>query len=88
MVPVAGGMSERETQNALILDLLTKYGRVSAHDLTFRFGITRAAARIWELRHKGHNIVTDPSKRLDDGTRTMAEYRLVGAEPTQAALPW
>lgn len=63
-------MSSIESQRAFILRLLTEYGRVSARDLVFQHGITRAGARIWELRRQGYRIVTEQRPGR------MAVYRL------------
>ena len=77
----------RESQREFILRLLKLYGRVDAHALVFTHGITRAGARIFELRQEGYPIVTERGERLPDGTQPMAVYRYV-AEPEQGALPW
>ena len=52
------GRYTRESQTDVVLALLREHGTVSAHDLTYRFGITRAAARIWDLKQAGHTIET------------------------------
>ena len=83
---VSSEIKGAESQREFILRLLKDYGQVSAHDLVFLHGITRAGARIWELRREGYPIVTDPSRVLDDGSRSMAVYRLPRAD--QTALPW
>lgn len=75
-------MSERTTQTALLLRLLREHGTVSAHDLVYRFGVTRVAARVFDLKAQGHEIETIRGHRLDDGTQQMASYRLV-EQPVQ-----
>jgi biotin operon repressor len=62
-------------QRATVRRLLIAHGTVSAHELTYEHGITRTAARIWELRQEGLNIVT----HNEHGEQ--AEYELV---PTDA----
>lgn len=74
--------TDLETQRNFILRQLQAYGRVSAHDLNYRHGITRSGARIYELRQAGFNIVTERK------AGEMAVYRLVVPEPAQRELPW
>ena len=52
-------MSEKQTQKALVLELLTASGEdgISAIEI-LRHGIYRAAARVAELRAEGHEIET------------------------------
>lgn len=58
----------RRSQKDIVRELLRERGAtgVSAHELTYGgYGITRAAAIVWELRHEeGMNIVTDNEKGL------------------------
>ena len=74
-------MSDRDTQNATVLRLLRE-GPISAHDLVYRHGITRVAARVHELKKAGHRIETIPGGKTPDGSREMAHYRLLdGVKP-------
>lgn len=72
-------MSTQEHQTDKVARLLLTEGIVSAHDLVYRYGITRAAARIWDLKHMGWKIETLRGARLADGTQEQARYRLVSA---------
>lgn len=66
------------TQNRLVLSLLRERGErgVSARELVFDHGITRAAARVYDLKESGYAIETIRGRRLDDGTQEMARYVL------------
>ena len=64
------------TQNETILDDLRTYGNrgITAREALDYFGIFRLAARIAELRAKGHNITTE---MVQNGRVRYARYRLV-----------
>lgn len=66
------------TQREEVLRLLQDRGTqgVSAHELIYELGITRAAAVIWELRHDGYPITTLDEGLLPDGRRRLARYIL------------
>jgi predicted ArsR family transcriptional regulator len=74
---------EARSQREQILGLLRAHGTVSAHDLTYRHGITRAAARIWELRQEGYVIETGARMTSPGEKRAQAIYTLV-SEPSGA----
>lgn len=51
------------TQRQIVETMLRSQGQASAHDLTYRYGITRSAAIIHTLRREGWGITTT----TDDG---------------------
>jgi len=61
-------------QNDQVLKLL-KQGPVTPLDALQKAGVFRLAARVWDLRSKGHSIVTD---LITKGDKTYAQYRLNG----------
>jgi hypothetical protein len=67
-------VDKRTTQRAIIARHLSEDGMISAHDMLLRYGISRTAARIAELRSIGWTIRTE---RHHDA---MADYYLVSAE--------
>ncbi len=44
------------TQKAIIIRHLRKYGSISPHEAAMSYGITRLAARIFELKEDGYQI--------------------------------
>lgn len=70
------------SQRGLVLRLLRERGAegVSAHEFTYRFGITRAAAIIHELRNEKppFDITTVDEGATEDGRQKMARYVLKG----------
>jgi hypothetical protein len=46
------------TQRQIVEAMLRQYGQASAHDLTYRHGITRSASIIHRLRRAGWDITT------------------------------
>lgn len=69
----------RVTQRETVLRLLKSAGKtgVSAHDLVYRHGITRAAAVVYDLRNDGYDIRTLEEEGLADGRRRLARYELM-----------
>lgn len=63
-----------------ILRHLEEVGPLTALDALNLFGCFRLASRINDLRHDGHNIVTE-SIHLDNG-KSIARYRLVQGKLT------
>jgi biotin operon repressor len=55
-------MNNRPTQVRTLLRMLREAGEdgVSAHDVVYRLGITRPAARVWNLKQLGYDIRTGP----------------------------
>lgn len=58
--------------NAILADL--KRGPITPIDALQRHGCFRLAARIADLRERGHTILTDI---IEDGDKRYASYRLV-----------
>lgn len=48
---------QKETQHERIMNYIDTYGSITPFDAFREFGVTRLAARIFELRMKGVNIV-------------------------------
>lgn len=78
-------MSAPTTQRKKVERILLDQGRVSAHDLVYSHGITRAAAIIHVLKNEGWVINTERGVTHIDGTREMAVYVLV--RPPAAVPP-
>lgn len=66
------------SQNELILHHLTQKGGITAAEAQSRYGIYRLAARIGELRKKGHPIRKDmvTSNNREGKKVTFARYEL------------
>ncbi len=62
------------TQAQQILRDLKRGKRITPLDALFHYGCMRLAARIYDLKFKGHDIKVR-NKAVGDGT-TVAEYRL------------
>jgi len=60
------------TQNKRILRHLQAGHSISPLEALMQFGSLRLGARIFELRHQGHNI----SMKLSDGKKKFAIYKL------------
>ena len=64
-----------ESQNAAILNHLKKVGPITPMEALDRYGCFRLAARIYELRQKGHDI---SMLKIQVGTnKHVARYTLV-----------
>ena len=70
------------TQCEQVLYHLRKIGPITAREAMTEYGIMRLAARIKDLRDRGHRIRTDmvevPTRSGD--TTDVAEYRLYGQQ--------
>jgi hypothetical protein len=78
------------TQKNIVRRLLEEAGPdgVSNHDLIYGHGITRAGARIWELRTQdGLDIETIDLGYTPDGRRRLANYVLKGAVKKEPPPP-
>lgn len=66
------------TQDKLVLQYLREHGSITSLEAIQEFGCTRLAARIWQLRHRGHLIhtVNITGKNRFDQTVTFAKYIL------------
>ena len=62
-----------ESQNKLILEYLEIGNKITPLEALNNFGCFRLSSRIFDLRQKGHNIITH--KKKVDG-KTFAEYSL------------
>lgn len=66
------------SQVKLIAEHLIKYGSISTIEAISLFGCTRLSARIWDLRHEGWAITSEPasSKNRYGHNSNFAVYRL------------
>ena len=69
-------------QKDRILRHLEDQGSITQWEAIRDYGIMRLGARIWDLKHDGHNIVTERETSVNRyGERTAyARYRLVRRE--------
>lgn len=65
------------TQSDMILAHLRDKGSITPLQALRLYGSLRAGARIYDLRRKGHQIVTAFVPVGRDGRKHVAEYRLV-----------
>ena len=74
------------TQRERVLDHLEKHGTITPMEAINELGIMRLGARIWDLRHDGHDIRRNmiTSKNRYGDTVSYAEYRLVKGEDADA----
>ena len=70
----------RENQNNRVLEFLLVHGSITQDEAyEMRPRIQRLSARIFDLRNKGHVIVTDTVRgRNEYGPTRCARYRMVG----------
>lgn len=66
------------TQCERVLQYMKDFGSITPQDAMQDLGVMRLGARIWDLRHSGHNIArTMVTKKNRYGEAvTFAEYRL------------
>lgn len=69
-----------KTQNALILDHLQKFGKITQIQASAMF-VMRLAARIFDLRKMGVEIICRMVKATATGTALIAEYALLKWSP-------
>lgn len=76
------------SQLGIVRRLLKEAGPkgVSAHRLLTEFGITRAAAYVYDLRQEGMNIATIDDGDLADGRSKMARYVLRNSQPAMCTV--
>lgn len=67
-------MAETETQNARILQHLKVFGHITPREALAIHGVFRLAARIFQLRQAGHEILT---QRIQEGNHNFAKYVLL-----------
>jgi hypothetical protein len=65
------------TQRQQVEAVLLREGQLSAHDATYRMGITRLASIVFNLKRDGWEIRTQ-----DNGQGMLASYVLVSAPDT------
>ena len=63
------------TQELQILNHLKKHKYITSWEAIQEYRITRLSARIYQLREKGHNIITN---HITENGKTFAEYNLIG----------
>ena len=64
----------QNTQENQILNHLKKHKFITSWEAIQKYRITRLSARIYELREKGHNIIT---KNVSENGKRFAEYSLI-----------
>ena len=64
----------QNTQENIILDHLKKHTFITSWEAIQEYRITRLSARIYELRERGHNIIT---KNVSENGKRFAEYSLI-----------
>lgn len=64
----------QNTQENIILDHLKKHKFITSWEAIQEYRITRLSARIYELRERGHNIIT---KNVSENGKRFAEYSLI-----------
>ena len=64
----------QNTQENQILNHLKKHKFITSWEAIQEYRITRLSARIYELREKGHNIIT---KNVSENVKRFAEYSLI-----------
>ena len=63
-----------KTQENIILDHLKENKFITTWEAIQEYRITRLSARIYELRERGHNIIT---KNISENGKRFAEYSLI-----------
>ena len=64
----------QNTQENIILDHLKKHKFITSWEAIQEYRITRLSARIYELRERGHNIIT---KNVSENGKRFADYSLI-----------
>ena len=64
----------QNTQENQILNHLKKHKFITSWEAIQEYRITRLSARIYELREKGHDIIT---KNVSENGKRFAEYSLI-----------
>ena len=70
---------EKATHETRLLEYLQKNKTITQLEATTELGNTRLSATVFNLRNKGYNIITEPTKgknRFGDNTN-FGTYRLV-----------
>jgi hypothetical protein len=66
-------MDNIHSQNKAILKALQGGAKLTPLDMLINFNTLRASARIYDLKHEGHNI---QSKMIKVGTKRVSQYFL------------
>lgn len=79
-------MEMRMTQNEMILNHLKMFGNITPMTAIEEYGCMRLAARISDLKERGHNIRTKMISRKNRFGKTVsfAEYFYIPSERTEA----
>ena len=64
----------QNTQENQMLNHLKKHKFITSWEAIQEYRITRLSARIYELRERGHNIIT---KNVSENGKRFAEYSLI-----------
>lgn len=72
-------MSEKKTQNELVLEYLRQFGSITSLEAFNDLGVTRISARIFDLRSDGHTIKSEFVKvpRRNGEETSVAKYTLI-----------
>ena len=62
------------TQNEMLLHHMREHGSITTMEAFSLYGVTRISARVWEMRHAGHNV--DKVMETNDNGKTYARYFL------------
>tara|TARA_Y100000114_G_scaffold149869_1_gene164589 strand:+ start:550 stop:810 length:261 start_codon:yes stop_codon:yes gene_type:complete len=63
-----------DTQENIILNHLKKHKFITTWEAITQYRITRLSARIFELRERGHQIITN---HINENGKRFAEYSLI-----------
>lgn len=63
-----------DTQENIILNHLKKHKFITTWEAITQYRITRLSARIFELRERGHQIITN---HISENGKRFAEYSLI-----------
>lgn len=74
--------SPTESQQAQILEYLRQGYSITPKVADKKFNCLRLSARVFNLKNKGHEIITDMIDDKKSGKR-YASYRLAGVEPAK-----
>lgn len=70
----------KKPQKDLILEHLEKFGSITPLEAQRLYGCMRLGARIWDLKHDGHAIITEMVEvTTRKGKAHVARYRLAAA---------
>lgn len=70
----------RKSQKDQILEHLEKHGSITPLEAQTLYGCMRLGARIWDLKHDGHAIITELVEvNTRSGKAHIARYRLAAA---------